>query len=232
MIILKKIKTSKFDVYIFPMLGIDSRMYLIFEGNSALVIDPNINIEAVEMIEEKNIQNVICLLTHEHFDHISGVNYFRTRFSEVKIICSEVASNLIINENKNLAKYWDVLMMGKSEEDVKNSIHLKDEYYRCSADQTFNETQIYSWEGHWIKAVLAPGHSKGSAIYFLDDLLFTGDSLVNGVGVICRLPGGSWKIYEKNTKVILDNVSDDIYVLPGHGEPAKMRDLRKYIKRY
>lgn len=221
-------KLAKEQIYRFPMPVLDESMYILVEKDEALVVDPNKNEEARAFLKEKQVKKLLILLTHEHFDHISGVNILRENF-DCKVICNEAAADAIGDPHKNLAKYWEVLIMDKSLENQKEALKLKDEEYSCQADDTFSTATEWQWQGYTIKAVPTPGHSKGSAVYFIDDVVFSGDSLVNGHGVITRLPGGKWKIYSEQTLPLIQDLSDDMLVFPGHGNPDRLCNLRQYL---
>ena len=224
--------TSKgLKIYRFPMLGIDSNMYVIIEGDEALVFDPNTNEEALELLIKSRVNSIRILLTHEHFDHISGVNSLRRNF-RCFVMSSQAAALAIADASRNLAKFWEIMMMDKTPEKKAEGLLVKDENYVTSADETFDADTEMEWHGHQIKAVLAPGHSRGSVLYFLDDVLFAGDCLINGVGVICRLPGGNWKTFVEKTMPIFAVLPDDKYILTGHGEPGMLHDLKKYLVKY
>ena len=57
---------------------IDSNCYLIYEEDckSCIVIDPGTNgsKEVIKLIHSKKLITDFVILTHEHFDHIWGVN--------------------------------------------------------------------------------------------------------------------------------------------------------------
>lgn len=215
-----------------PMPAIDSRMYIVMgEGGEALVVDPNQSDEAFAHLRQNGITKLLVILTHEHFDHISGVNFLRAHFS-CRVVCSEAAAARIVDPDKNLAKFWEAILLDKSPEARRTWTAVKDETYACTADETFTGAKEWQWQGHTLRAIPAPGHSKGSAIYFLDDALFSGDSLVNGAGVICRLPGGSWKAYCEKTRPLIEALSDGTTVFPGHGAPARLGELRKYLAKF
>lgn len=67
-------------VYKFIMPLIKSNMYVILSDRQALIIDPNVNEEAMNLLEGYNVEKIVIILTHEHYDHISGVNYFRSKW--------------------------------------------------------------------------------------------------------------------------------------------------------
>lgn len=223
----------KIHRYIMP--GIESNMYLMMADESALIIDPNVNPDALAFMVERQIQNVLVLLTHEHYDHISGINWLREHFTDsaIEVVATEAAAEALQNPSQNLAKFWEVLLMGKPPEKIQAGMSVADENYSCYADRMFSEELQLSWEGHMIRMQSAPGHSKGGALIFLDDnILFSGDNLVNGAGVICRLPGGNWKTYCEKTRPMIDQLPDDICIMPGHGDPAKLSEVRKYLGKF
>ena len=59
---------------------IDAKMYVMTEGKRALIIDPCISEPAVAHLKEQNIDDVLIILTHEHYDHMSGLELFRDEF--------------------------------------------------------------------------------------------------------------------------------------------------------
>lgn len=222
---------SGIKVWRYPMPGIDANMYIIIKGRDALVIDPNNNQTAVSFLKQNEIEHVLILLTHEHFDHISGVNMLRKHFDSL-VVCSEEASLAVGNPNKNMAKFWEVTLMDKPDNKKMDGLAVRDDNYSCTADVIFKEEYKCLWNGHKVHALTAPGHSKGNVLYFLDKCLFSGDSLVNGVGVICRLPGGSWASYREKTKPIIECLDDNTMVFPGHGAPDILKNLRKYLVKF
>ncbi|MBE6096543.1 MAG: MBL fold metallo-hydrolase [Schwartzia succinivorans] len=222
---------EKIPVHRFPMPGINSNMYIIIEDNEAFIVDPNINGNALGLLKENGVQSAAVVITHEHYDHISGVNWLRESI-DCTVMCSRDAADAVTDSSRNFAKFWDVLMMGKTPEEIKTGLKVKDENYTCRADEILQNEKEWQWKGHSVRVRAAPGHSKGGILISFDNILFSGDNLVNGFGVICRLPGGKWKIYETETLPLIQRMSDDVMVYPGHGEPDKLGNLRKYLVKF
>ncbi len=227
---------DKFDlqeglsIYRYIMPTIESNMYMVYGKGSALAIDPNENEEAIATLMDREITKVIILLTHEHIDHISGVNRFRRQFGEVEVICSKLCAGRIGNPSKNLAKFWDVIIMEKDEFAQKQADELIDRSYTCFADETFHDTMEFDFDGHRIRLTAAPGHSPGGSLIFLDETVaFTGDNLVEGNGVITRFPGGKKKDFWNVTAPMLEELKDDCFIFPGHGMPGRMMEMRQYL---
>lgn len=225
------INVDDIKILVYPMPGIDSNMYVIVEKRNALIVDPNKNNEVVKLLKNNRVERVLILLTHEHFDHISGVNLLKEQFN-CHVICQKEAERALGDPSKNMAKFWEITLMDKPSDKLVEGLEVRDDNYSCTADVIFKEEYECLWNEHKVHALTAPGHSKGSALYFLDNCLFTGDNLVNGVGVICRLPGGSWKTYCEITKPIIEGIDDNTMVFPGHGEPDILKNLRKYLVKF
>lgn len=228
---MRYITKSGLEIHRYVMPGIESNMFITIEGEKALIIDPNVNQEAWRLMKERNVRYALVLITHEHYDHISGVNWLRDGFS-VEVFSSEAAGRAMQNPAENMAKFWEIMLMDKPPEQKKAGMEVRDEKYSCYADTVFKDEMQLGFGKHRIRMRSAPGHSKGSALIWLDGVLFSGDSLVNGSGVICRLPGGNWKIYCEKTRSVIEGQPDEIFVCPGHGEPAPLLELRKYMNKF
>ena len=61
-------------------------MYVTVSGNGALVIDPNVSENALSYLTENNIECITVLLTHEHYDHTSGLTWLCGKFKST-VIC-------------------------------------------------------------------------------------------------------------------------------------------------
>lgn len=213
----------KMKVHIFTYELIDSKMYLILGNASAVVIDPNISEDAVELLKESNIRKVNIFLTHEHFDHISGVKWFRDRF-DCTVYCSNACDRGMRSSIMNGSKHFNALFIDKEPEKLKEASAIRPMV--CRGDVIFRGRKEMLWGEHSVTLVETPGHSPGSiCILFDDEYIFTGDSLLKDVSVITRLPGGSRKEYEEKTVPFFKVLDKDVYVYPGHGESGYMSDF-------
>lgn len=218
-----RIEGMEVDKYIWE--PIKSNMYIMVKDDTALVIDPHISREAVEQLRQANVEKVWIILTHEHFDHISGVNHFRENW-DCTVICGKQAKNSLPDPHKNLAAYFMAMMIGKEENVIQAAKQTVDEQYGCYADVGFEEEYDWEWNGLMVHLVETPGHSKGSICVLVNGkYLFSGDSLVGGNRIITKLPGGSKKEYQAVTKPFLEQLSADVIVFPGHGEEGKISDF-------
>ena len=115
----------------------------------------------------------------------------------------------------------------------KQAEELVDRSYICTADETWRQGFEFEFQGHIIKMIKAPGHSLGGSLIFVgDEIVFTGDNLVNGNGVITRFPGGNKKVFWDMTAPVIEKICDDCFIFPGHGDPGKMKYMRRFLVDY
>ena len=187
-----------------------SNMYLIVEDDAALVIDPS-----RDTAPGKGLTIDRIILTHEHYDHISGVNAWKAA-TGAKMLCSYACGENVKNPRKNLARIFDAFCQLQTWIQLD---HLPDadSDYTCTADETFSDCAKFKWRGHLLSLMEIPGHSRGSIGILLDEeFFFSGDSLMANSDVELRFPGGSKKLWEAVGAPRIGKLADGIRVFPGH----------------
>lgn len=149
------------------------------------------------------------ILTHEHFDHISGVPVLK-RLYDFKLIASVECSKAIQNPKLNLSLFRDGIGFSLYAADVEIS----------------NHTSLV-WNGYWGQIYIAKGHSSGSILFELDDNIFTGDTLLWNTQTVTKLPTGSKKELEKSLDLLKSlSCQKNMHVYAGHGIDF---DLKKCV---
>lgn len=188
---------------------LNSSMYVVSENGHAVVIDPCLDVDA----SEKLIIDYL-FITHEHYDHIFGVNAWKER-TGAPLVCSKVCGERIKDSKKNQARHFDSFCEIQSFSAQWDS-NLFDLKFTCEADITFEKNTRIDWQGHSIRLIEIPGHSPGSIGIWIDDVFFSGDSLLEGKEIELRFPGGSRKQWEELGKKIIDAMPDGTMIFPGH----------------
>lgn len=189
---------------------LQSNMYVISEGRRALVIDPYRHTAPA-----KDLSVDCILLTHEHYDHISGVNLWRETTSS-QVACSKTCAQNIGDSRRNCARYFEAFMEMQSWIKDPGMVEI-DRTYTCQADLVLDHDQEFSWQGHRIRCVALPGHSPGSMGYLLDEKhFFSGDSVIPGNPPELRFPGGNKTAWQETAKPRLLKLARGITVWPGH----------------
>ncbi|MBR2661635.1 MAG: MBL fold metallo-hydrolase [Clostridia bacterium] len=193
--------------------------YVVREGDHCFFIDPIRSDELRKAADHCTAD--FAILTHEHYDHIRGVNGIRKQYPGLQILCGRHAEKGLTDESVNMSKYMVYLLTvipfgnGKAEENC---------HYTCSADRTCGDEEIIPWEGHQLYIRETPGHSAGSISILADgQFLFSGDVIFKDYPTATRLPGGSTKKWNEITKPWLEGLPQDIMVYPGHTEPFLLK---------
>lgn len=173
-------------------------------GNSdALLIDPgSADVSAILAYLEGNCLNpVYIFLTHEHFDHIWGVDQLRHLFGS-KVIATDMCSEAITNPKRNLSLFYNQVGFSSNVADI------------CISDRTF----IMDRNNQRIICFKTPGHTIGSMCILVDSKLFTGDTLLKNDKTVTKLPGGDAESLKESVDTILA-LRDEIEIIyPGHGD--------------
>lgn len=200
---------------------ISSNMYIVIEGTGAIVIDPCRNTEMPDGIVPEFI-----FLTHEHYDHISGVNAWKEKYN-TKVICSEKCNSRIQSKKKNMSHYFEAFCEIQIEFD--NTLPLDfDPEYECKADEEISEDVEFMWRDHLIRFILLPGHSLGSSGILIDNCLFSGDSIFEGQDTVLNFPGGSAKEWKDTSLPKIMALPPDIIVYPGHFDSFRLDKWSPY----
>lgn len=157
------------------------------------------------------------LLTHAHFDHIYGLNEVMSQFPHVKIFVSnEYGRSLLYDDKKNGSKYT---------EEGPFVLHNLD------ADIHFYGT-TQNLLGEEIDVIYTPGHSEDSVCLRIDDLLFTGDTVIKDTRTVTKLRGGSADSLKVSIKKLSDLKGKKLIVCPGHGDCFGLDDYDPRVSLY
>ena len=88
---------------------VDTNTYLMLEENKALIIDP---VDSPNLFEEiANVDQIDVILTHSHFDHISGLNKLRGIRPDARVIATSECSENIGNIYRNMSSAAEAFLM-------------------------------------------------------------------------------------------------------------------------
>ncbi|MDD6528138.1 MAG: MBL fold metallo-hydrolase [Oscillospiraceae bacterium] len=174
------------------------------ETDFALAVDPGEYSQKLrDCLRESGIQKLeYILLTHGHFDHITGTNALQSDFGG-KIVIHSSDEPYLSDENKSL------------------SYLLHEPFMPIKADIVVSDSDLLDFGSENIEVIHTPGHTPGSVCYKIGDYLFSGDTLFRLSAGRTDFPGGSDYEMIKSMK-ILKSISQNMKVYPGHDRPTEL----------
>lgn len=193
---------------------VDSNNFVIYTSvnNSCIIIDPGTEdcSELVEFIHRKNLIPEYVLLTHEHFDHIWGINKLKDLF-QFKLVCSTDCAKKIVDKKKNMSVFYNQVGF----ESYPADIQFEDVYYNME------------WNDIKIEFISTKGHTDASVCILIDNNLFTGDTIIKNSKTVTKLPGGSKsKLIESLSFLNKKFSGKQIKVHSGHGESFWFEEVK------
>ena len=156
----------------------ESNCYLLGEAGRAVVIDPNDPRGPLERLEALGWTPERILLTHEHCDHMAGLEALRNRWPGVRVAATAACSAGLGDTRLNMTRRMEVYLAFRGKPGVSYPPFV------CRpADETYEHAWEYVWRGHRLRAVALPGHTPGSAGIFLDGDTFFALATGDGRGV-------------------------------------------------
>jgi glyoxylase-like metal-dependent hydrolase (beta-lactamase superfamily II) len=208
---------------------VKSNMFTILTDKEAVVFDPNEDEALLTLLRNKGIEKIHILLTHGHYDHISGVEWLKDK-TGAEVFCQTRCADRLANSKRPLARLVALVL---AEEDKKDGGHryqdFKESYkpFSITADRTFDKEKILEIGDLEFEVTSTPGHSEGSACYkLLRKMVFTGDTLLEDNAAITRFPGGNTEDYKNIALPYLRSLPKDSIIMPGHGDPFVLKDTK------
>ena len=204
---------------------IDSNMYILVEDHEALVIDPHIDAEADAYLRQQVVENVTILLTHEHFDHVCGIPWFREHYNTT-VICQQEALDPHSQRLCGRSITISLILSDQGRDDEIKELEKEYPPFTFTAERSFDRQVEFEWHGHMIRMEHIPGHSPASSLIIIDEEnVFTGDSLVPNCEPTLRWPGSDAKVYEEKAVPALLSIPHGHIIYPGHREPIYRSEL-------
>ena len=183
-------------------------------GQECIIVDPgmakpNLVKEIQEKISDLNLKPVAVLITHGHLDHTFSVLPLTKQVPMRTFITG--ADRFLLTDPMGALDRG-----GVSEQFLKafgmEKFKEPDEVVELEDFLTFEVA------GMQITSIFAPGHTKGSVIFTVDDQqLISGDVLFAGSIGRTDLPTGSANEMRKTLRDRILTLPDGLNVLPGHG---------------
>ena len=167
----------------------------------AAIVDPADDAQKIiENIRDLNLKLKYVMLTHAHKDHTIALNELLKNY-DIKVIASVDEAPMLEGKVNDCS---DVFGLSQVPFDLSRFILLND-------GECFNIGDII------IKIIHTPGHTKGSACYYIEDekIILTGDTLFSDCFGRCDLDSASIEDMANSLYNLYKNYND-VHIFPGH----------------
>ncbi len=181
------------------------------ETMEAFLVDPADGADLIkEWIQKAGVTLKAILLTHGHFDHIGAAAQLRAEL-QAPIYAMQAEKTLLEDPNLNVSANW------------RRSLSVKGDRFLTDGEQI-------TVAGFEITAYHTPGHTKGSACYYLpsEQILFSGDTIFCESIGRSDLPTGNGAELLRSARKILELLPEDTAIYPGHDEETSVAHERRY----
>lgn len=185
-------------IYPFPTGRINTNCYVVVQDAKCIVIDVAYHCQkVVDFVNANSLKVVAILLTHGHFDHCGGVE-------ELKSGC-------------NLAN----VPVYAHADDFPLCNDAQHNWFRITCQNCYPTN--FAAEGNLqidnfnFQVLHTPGHTYGSVVYLLDDVMFSGDTLFYQSIGRTDFPGGNAELLQNSLRK-LSKLQTNYKIYPGHGQ--------------
>jgi glyoxylase-like metal-dependent hydrolase (beta-lactamase superfamily II) len=177
----------------------DSMCYLVDVGNAGAVLQ--------QLKAHQSIKGIF--LTHDHYDHICGLREIISQFPDCIIYCSQYTKLALADSKINLSFYHNdpITYLGDNCQVI------------CEKDMVELFPKVF------LETLETPGHNQGCLTFKLENVFFTGDSLIPHIAVVTKLKGGNKKEAVNSIRKLRKIINPTDVIYPGHGSEVLAQDV-------
>jgi glyoxylase-like metal-dependent hydrolase (beta-lactamase superfamily II) len=212
------LEDEKMEIHHITLGPVQTNCYIVGneETKEAVIIDPaDEGAYLAKRVHSLGYDLKAILLTHGHFDHMTGAEALKEA-SGAEIYCSQEEAKLMADPKLNCG--------GMAGQKVS-----------LTPDHFFADGEKLTFAGITFEVLFTPGHTSGGVCFYVEKekVVFSGDTLFQESVGRTDLPTGNGRRLIKSIQEKLMPLADDVVVYPGHGEETTIgyeRQHNYYLK--
>lgn len=159
-----------------------------------------------DYIEREHLRPVRLLMTHAHHDHLYGNDLIYNNYG--------IMPELHEADIELMYRMVPLRIQEIYGEKYPHSIPMPDSF--------LHDDEIIEFGNHRLQVIGTPGHTPGSVVFYCEEekVAFTGDTLFSMSIGRTDLPGGDETAMQHSLRKLLNTLSDDTTIYPGHGKKS------------
>lgn len=184
---------------------------LISEKNNAVLIDPADDADQIiQWVNDSGVTLKYIFITHGHADHVLALKEVRDTF-HVPVIISKIDAERLVHPDL-----------------INDRPYVKVPFQPLFPDILIREGDELWLDEMKLRFYAMPGHTDGSLAVIVNDVIFSGDTLLkNGHGKT-TLPGGDEEKLIASIRRMLGDLQGNYRVLTGHRDETTLEEAREY----
>ena len=184
---------------------------LISEKNNAVLIDPADDADQIiQWIKDSGVTLKYIFITHGHADYVFALKDVRDAF-HVPVIISKIDAERLVHPDL-----------------INDRPYVKVPFQPLSPDILIQEGDELWLDEMKLRFYAMSGHTDGSLAVIVNDVIFSGDTLLkNGHGKT-TLPGGDEEKLIASIRRMLGDLEGNYRVLTGHRDETTLEEAREY----